>query len=170
MCSMKFVWEINVANLFTVIISVIALFFSIKNRKNALRENLYNRQLDVFQNLFDTIIQLELSLEEWVINYDIEDEVWIDENIDDLMDIIDRLDYELSKAQLILPDKMTDEFDKFIIYYNSLEGAVYKRQISEIDLKEFGDKIFDLETAIRDFIGLEQLTKENRKLYKKRAS
>jgi chromosome segregation ATPase len=159
----------------TLIISTISLFIAIKARKSTLRENLYNRQLDVFQELFSSIIELEHALSSWLgmvdsINNDedlpddaldfLESEIEeIEEEIDELST---ELDIELSKAQLLLPDEMSEKFGNFMKAYRKIELKKDKLKLKEEDLSKFSDSILDLEDAIREFIGLEKLSRDNR--------
>lgn len=177
---MKIIWEINGISIVTVVISIAALFITLKNRRNAIRENLYNRQLNILQSLFNEIYKYELLLDDLDVELDyqkelehIEDEdekkdveKKISEIEDELIKTADDLTYELSKAQLFLPDEITEEFYRFLKDFNKIHGPVFKKRLTEKQIEEFGDKIFDLEKAVRDYIGLENLSKENRRLVK----
>lgn len=159
----------------TLIVSIIALLISIKNRKNSLRENLYNRQLDIFQELFSEVIELEELLLDWkIIHTEFEKEndsleikelrEELDELEEDIEYLSDELDMKLSKVQLLLPDEIAEQFDNFMTSFNKIEWRKLKRSLKELDLKEFGNQIFKLEDSIRKYIGLEKLSKANRKV------
>jgi hypothetical protein len=159
----------------TLIVSIIALVISIKGRKNNLRENLYNRQLDLFQELFSDVIELEELLLDWkIVQEELEKESdlfeikeleeEIEELEEDIEDLSDELDMKLSKAQLLLPDEMAEQFDNFMKYFNKIDWRTLKKSLKGLDLKEFGHQVFELEDSIREHIGLEKLSKANRKV------
>jgi hypothetical protein len=168
-------WFTVTVGVSTLIISTISLLIAIKARKSTLRENLYDRQLDIFQELFSAIIELEYSLNNWVnLTHSINDNEYLpndsseflkdefEEVENEIEELSTELDVELSKAQLLLPNEISEEFDSFMKAYRKIELKKDKLKLKEKDLSKFSDSILDLEDAIREFIGLEKLSRDNR--------
>lgn len=163
-----------------LLISTITLILLFKNRKNALRENLYNRQLEIFKSLFDLIVEVEWELEHWVhltkISKDkISSNIQREHNHKDILKIEDNivrltddLDIKLSKAELFLPDTMSNEFYIFWKAFDKIQDKFFEREIQDSDLIAFNNNCFEIEDSIRQFIGLEKLTRENRRVIDKK--
>lgn len=165
-----------ILGILSLLISVVTLVVIVKGRNNALRENLYNRQLDIFQNLYSKIIDLEVLFHTWIplvekFNDDNQSEKEFKkvdlelEILEDRIDgILDKLDEEFAKAQILVPNEIAEAFDKFMETYDNIENKYYDDTLTKIELRTFSSEVLKLEDAIRDFIGLEKLSKENRSL------
>lgn len=159
----------------TLIISGLTLWISFKNRRNNLRENIYNRQLDIFQKLFSLIIDLEDLIDDWrVIRHETANlrEFEIHKELNDINEQIEivqtKLGTELSKAQLLLPEDVSKAFFELEKYFFGINRTsfTWKEDPRNIEANKLSDQIFKLEDSIRKYIGLEKLSQENRSLVK----
>lgn len=160
----------------SLFVSIVTLVVLIKGKNNALRENLYNRQLDIFQSVYSKIIDLDSLFHVWlplVEKYDddkqpsmefkkVESEL---ESLESQINItMERMDEELAKAQILIPDEMAETFGKFMETFDKIENMYYAEMLTKLELQNFSLEIHKLEDAIRNFIGLERLSKESRRL------
>lgn len=153
--------------------SIIALFFSgralvisSKSRRNGLREKLFHEQVSVFKELSLKISRLESLIMDYNADKktsgdeyeEIREKIW---NASD-----DFQDY-YSAMEIFIPD----EVDKQFITYHKYIDAVIKKINSgqeEIDIVELSNENYAVQESIRDFIGLEKLSNENKRLTKSR--
>lgn len=157
-------FNVNIADVIALLISGIAIFLAIKNRNNSLRENLYDRQLNFFTEFMSSVSELEETLENWEMAHDSKNEMErLDHSERFLLQLV-KVGTIQSKFAFLIPDELDDEFMKFkrrCYHYNEL---LFKGELNEKRLDGFSDVIFDLEDSIRDYIGLEKLSRENQKL------
>lgn len=159
-------YEISIADLCAIIFSGIAIYFSTKNRRNNLRENLYNRQLDAFQKVIDEIIDIEDLVDEYLAEKEMKQQKEMNTAKEESLDRIEKfLHFEVKNA-LLMPDKIDIEISKVTLQLNKIVGKLYGNELLKEDSDVLSDKIFDLEQEIRSFIGLEKLSRENQRLTK----
>lgn len=163
---MKLEFSINIANFFAVAISTGALIITYKNRRNGLREKLFHEQVSAFKELSLKISRLESLIMDYNADKktsgneyeEIREKIWsASDNFQDYYTAI----------EIFIPD----EVDKQFITYHKYIDAVIKKINSgqeEIDIVEWANENYAVQESIRDFIGLDNLSKENKRLSKSR--
>jgi len=157
-------YEISVADICAILISSFAIYISIKNRRNALRENLYNRQLDAFQKVIDEIVDIEDLVDDYLAEKELNQQEEMNFAKEKSLEKIEKfLHFEIKNA-LLMPDKIDIEISKVTLQLNMMVSKFYSNELLKEDSEVLGNKIFDLEQEIRSFIGLEKLSRENQRL------
>lgn len=153
-------------NLVAIIISLIAIIISMRNRRNALRENLYDRQLGYYIELHNSLLDIEDLILDWEVEQKAGD-------IHERERIFDKIDSEYNrfltismKASLMMPDDTERELMKLTKFFHQILNKIRDNNFTDEDSKSISDKIFDFEDGIRNIIGLEKLSRENRRLTK----
>jgi len=149
---MTFKLELNISEILAIVISFIAIVISIKNRRNSLRENIYNRQLDSFEEIQRKITNLVAIVYNYYENKEEKEYVKMHEKNDELTSYLE------SKA-VLLPELTFNKIGEF----NNIISAVILEE-RKVELREVSKKYVEIENEMRCFIGLEKLSKENRKL------
>ncbi|MFT5821440.1 MAG: hypothetical protein ACI8ZM_002693 [Crocinitomix sp.] len=162
---MEIDYSFGLSDLIALVLSVVAVLISFKNRRNNLRENLYDRQLDVFMQLNDQLLEITELLIEWgqlnETEQDKKDKVKLCQTVKDK---IHRVWFTGAKYSVIMPDfidrksKPLDDFLKIIL------KRIDENNLEQVDLEKYIDITFDFQDDIRNFIGLEKLSRDNHNL------
>ena len=147
----------------TTLLGFYNLFINIKSQRKTQRELIFNRQFDYFMNLQGLIAEFEDAVSDMNENYSkLED---TQERIFKLSNDIDMLS---SKHELIIPDSMYLKISNYSSYCHEIYSLSLKTP-AKID-KQFKEELIDANLTIlddlRDYIGIEHLSEENRKLVK----
>ena len=147
-------------------ISGISLYISFQNRRNAIREHLYKEQILFFTSLLEQTSKIGFHFEDVQLNKT------ISEGIDNLIqkEIYD-LDKLLDKYIIIVPDEKMYNLIHLVImnaYRVSTVLIAKKGLVNNKDLEPFDDSHYKLIDELRDYIGVETLSKENLSLYAKK--
>ncbi len=157
-------FEINIVDVVALVFSGVAIVLAIKNRKNALREKIYGQQVNFFKELMPLIIEIEDTVDDWFMAYVQKDN---EEEYSYRLKFLDKI-IELSTLKsvnaIFIPDEMDNEFSAFSKVCQSMKTKILNQEMKYDDITMFGDSIFNLEDSIRDHIGLEKLSRENRRL------
>jgi len=161
-------FEISIVDIIALIFSSIAIYLAFKNRRAPLREKLFDRQLDIFQEISNRIIDVEEKMSDWQLEKETYNNKKEIERIEDEMfEASEKLQIYLLKVEIYIPEEIHDKFGDFLNYINIMKAMVFNKKIADIDVTKLSNKVWDLQQEIREFIGLESLSKENRKLSKK---
>lgn len=153
--------------------SIIALFFSgralvisSKNRMNGLREKLFYEQLSAFKKLSFKMTRFESLIMDYNADKktsgdeyeEIREKIW---NASD-----DFQDY-YAAMEIFIPDEVDKQF---ITYHKYLDSVIKKINSGEeeIDIVELSNENYAAQESIREFIRLDNLSKENKRLSKSR--
>ena len=151
--------------------SIIALFFSgralvisSRNRRNGLREKLFHEQLSAFKNLSLKISRLESSIMDYNADKKTSGDEYeeIKEKIWSAWD--DFLDY-YAAIEIFIPDEVDRQFTTYHKYIDSVIKKVNSGK-DEIDIIELSNENYAVQESIRDFIKLDNLSRENKRLSK----
>lgn len=148
--------------LLTLGVSVYSLSINIKNRKNAIREHLYKEQIDFFvklckeftelNNLIPSLFTKNEEFHKEVLKQFFEKASMIDE-------LFESHNYIIPNDHYLLISKTMSEVYK-ILSIEFKKDEIFKREIYENYKKVYSI----LEDEIREFIGVDYLSEENRKL------
>jgi hypothetical protein len=150
-----YTFTINLADIFAVIFSIVAIYIALVNRRNTLRENVFNRQIDALEAIMSKLHELVIE----IITYQPK------ENVDDDQKEINAIYDEFNKLHfdklLILPKEIDNKLDDY-------KGIV---KLIMLDIQgskfiELVDGYYNLVNEIRNFMGVTKLTVENRELVK----
>ena len=146
-----------------IVISGISLYISIINRKNALREHLYKEQLTFFIQLSEMISDIEYLFDDVSFEKTLSEEK--DKQIEERIDKLYR--YEAKYDMLIPNEKIDNAISEVIIKaYDMHTMLANKKGVVEWkDFEPFNDAYGNLIDEIREFTGVEALSKENQDLY-----
>ena len=157
-------FSVNIANLLAVAVSTGALIITYKNRRNGLREKLFHEQLSAFKELSLKISRLESLIMDYNADKMASGEEYeeIRERIWDTSD--DFQDY-YAAIEIFVPDEVDKQFITFHKHIDSVIKKINSGQ-EEVDIIEFSNQNYAIQESIRDFIGLDNLSKENKRLSK----
>lgn len=161
---MKLDFSVNIANFFAVVISAGALVITYKNRRNGLREKLFHEQISAFKELSFKISRLE-SL---IMDYNADKNAFggeYEEIREKIWDVSDDFQDYYAAIEIFVPDEVDKQF---ITHHKYLDSVIKKINLGqeEIDIIEFSNQSYAIQESIRDFIGLDNLSKENKRLSK----
>ncbi|MBS1536013.1 MAG: hypothetical protein JST78_13135 [Bacteroidetes bacterium] len=144
----------------TFIISAVTLFIAFKNRKNALRENLYKEQLSFIGKLTTELYQLHADLTK--INNSIEiDYSKTRLKIENVFAVIYSNTHIGSDNILIKTANTLSHANDFL---KSIEDK--KNDESKSDFKSYFKSYNELTNLMRNEMGVRSLSKENERLFK----
>jgi hypothetical protein len=159
-------YEISIADICALAFSGFAIYITLTNRRNSLRENLYNRQIDDFQKVINDIIDIEDVLDEYLAEKEMDEKVEMETFKTKAIEGIEKFLHFEMKVALLMPDKIDIEISKVTFQLTAIVGKLYRSEFTNEDSEELGNAIFELEQKIRSFIGLEKLSRENQRLTK----
>lgn len=144
----------------TLVVSVFSLIINIKNRRNSIREHLYKEQMTYFLKLSK---ELHLALEMF---YDVTRKKHLDtptsNKIEKQLDEI----YILTETyDFITPDNLISAINLAIKNGDDLHIKCLKGQITKNDVLDFQNSYFNLVEDIREILGVDKLSDENKKMY-----
>lgn len=154
-------WIYSIGLFLTFGVSIISLIITIKNRRNAIREHLYKEQIDYFKKLS----------KEFSILTNCFDDVRLEKKLSDENDsiIVKQLDeiYSMSFIyDFITPDEILSSISRVDKAANDLHFQIMKNNgtFSKEDSALFYKSYFDLLEDIREFLGVDKLSDENKML------
>ncbi len=143
----------------TLIVSVISLVINLRNRRNGMREHLYKEQMKYFIELSK---EIHLLLEKF---YEIKRVgVLTEDNDATLEKSFDDIDTLTETYEFMTPEEISDDLTKLFRAGNALHINAIKGTISTEDIEPFQDVYFDLSEKMREHLGIEKLSSENRQL------
>ena len=150
-------WTLILGNLAPIIISVVAIVIALKNRKNVLRENLFDRQIDALMNIHKKFIEFENLIDDYSIETDNKEEFihLIGEKYLELHEIVD-------VNELLLVNDVYSITVNCLKELSRLNTRIYNKE--RIEDKDYSNTFWKLEDVYREFIGTEKLSKVNKRL------
>lgn len=151
----------------SVILSAFSVLISLKNRRNALREKVFEKQFDMYMEFSEKAALIDTLLTNLNTKYSNNKET-----TQHLFNQIQGVDHILTKSEIIIPDDLYKSFNEFMNYCNDRIIQIMEKpeEFLNNEKKEFIKRIFDFEMEIRDYIAIDKLSEENRKLAKNRIS
>jgi hypothetical protein len=142
----------------TALLGFYNLFLGVKSQRKTHRELVFQKQFDFFLNLQTLFARLQNSVS--LINQSFANQAQTNEDIFNLTNQIDDL---VDFNELIIPDSLYDKIDEFNGFCNDLCVQCNKNpELIDKELKrKFIVKNVDLFLSIRDFLGVDKLSKEN---------
>ncbi len=152
----------------TAIVSVSGLVLSIlnaiinkKNRRNSLREKVFQKQFDFFMKMNEFVALINHELDEF--NQEASNN---EESLDVIYELIEGLDLHVSKNEMIIPDELYKDIYKYVTALYDLLSEMIKDH-SFLD-KDNGNDVLDLDIDLQmdiiNYLGLEKLSRENMEL------
>lgn len=149
----------------TTLLGFYNLFINIKSQRKTQRELIFNRQFEFFMQLQGLIVEFEDAVSE--IN---ENHTKLDDSRERIFKLSNNIDMLSSKNDLIIPNVMYSKICDYSSFCHEISSLSYNDP-SKIDKKfksDFIDTNFSLLDDLRAYIGIENLSEENRKLVKGR--
>ncbi|HEA23312.1 MAG TPA: hypothetical protein ENH87_20710 [Pricia antarctica] len=146
----------------TIILSLITLNVNLKNRRNALREHLYKEQVSFLQELFKELTKMNVEFDKIFNNSDNRKNNNYQETLERIALIVYDNEFLLPNDLTILLKKLIEESQEFYLIQigtnNEKIGKAYR---------EYYERYYALLEYIKDFIGTNSLSIENKKLHDK---
>jgi len=146
--------------IFTTIASAITLYLGFKNRRNTLREHLYKEQFAFFLLFLKSVNKLNFEIE-GLIN---DPEKRKQNNFYENLEVVSN---EYYNCEFLLTNELSGLINNLIFQSNKFYTSYLSTNKKEYNL--FYNKYFDSYTSmlnyIRDFIGTNELSKENKILH-----
>ena len=140
-------------------ISLVSLYISYLNRKNALRETIFKEQVEASKRIYtvlNTLDNLFISIH-------------IYEEPEEKRALIEKFFYESDRLQdeveisiLFFDDDIDKSLTKQLGVISDISGKLIKGE--EVDKQEFNDAIFDIQFVLHEMLGIHKLSRENRRL------
>ena len=150
-----------ITSLIAVIISAVSIYYTYLNRRNGLREKIYNEQVTLANEVFETCYYLDYVIEGYYI-CDVNDKEKCKHQVYDAFNKFD-------KAINLMLKYVDDKTSKNItISYNQICSIVQDViKSNPIDLDKSRNSFYKIEIALQKFLGIKQTTQENHKLLNK---
>ena len=143
----------------TLIISLFALVINIRNRRNGMREHLYKEQMAFFIALSK---ELHLLLELYLL---ISREGELSEALDNKLELAyEKIETIGETYEFITPDEIEILLSKVVRAGSDLHLKTLENPISMKDTITFQNRYYDLTDAMREHMGVDKLSHENRRL------
>jgi hypothetical protein len=137
------------------------LFINVKSQRKTQRELFFNRQFDYFMQLQGLIAEFEDAVSDMNENH-----TKLDYSQEQIFKLANAIDMLSSKNELIIPDSLYNKISDYSSFCHKISSMAYKEP-PKIN-KPFKSELIDLNLTIlddlRDYIGIEHLSEENRKL------
>jgi hypothetical protein len=146
---------------FTAALGVYNLIINLRSQRKTHRELIFTKQFDFFMELQSHLTEIESKANDLFIDTD--EFFTLRDEFDDLTSLLDKL---VDKNELIIPDSLYTKINSVCTDYLKFSGELYSNPsvLSKGKLQHFFDIDFNLVEDIREYIGLEHLSNENRKL------
>lgn len=145
----------------TTLLGFYNLFINIKSQRKTQRELIFSRQFDYFMQLQGLIAEFEDAVSDMNENH-----TKLDYSQEQIFKLANAIDMLSSKNELIIPDSLYNKISDYSSFCHKITSMAYKEP-SSIN-KPFKSELIDLNLTIlddlRDYIGIEHLSEENRKL------
>jgi hypothetical protein len=137
------------------------LFLAYKNRRNSLREHVYKEQLIFFHKLSYEISVIYSHFEDIYVDQSISEEkdIAIEKKIEAIHQLVDTHDFLISNSVYFPIDSIVRIIDNLF-----LQALKQGGKITESELDKLSDSQIFLMDKIREFAGIDELTKENNEL------
>ncbi len=143
----------------SVILGFFNLYFLKINRRNALREHLYKEQLNLCLKLPEKFSVLSNLF------YDCSRTIITNDQIKDDMDkLLAEIELLTEQAEIIMPDELITQLTKTELLASRLSVEAFEDRLTKERIKEFHYAYFDLTDLIREHIGVDKLSLENKKM------
>lgn len=144
-------------------LGIFNLIINIKSQRKYQREYIFTKKFEFLMQLTALIAELEDKIVD--INQSYSNQNMLTDRIDNLTNELDLL---VTKNELIIPDAIYFKIDDFVKDSHKLSQLFYKTPdaINESFKNNFYNKISNLTEDIRDYLGIETISEENRKLVK----
>lgn len=143
----------------TLIVGVINIYYTYKNRTNNLREHIYKEQTKICNLIIEQFVELNFHISALY-----EDEKLMNESPEKF----EKIGEIISKNEHILPNNiitLTNEtLYKCQPFFEAL-GAQDRNKM-KIGYDSYFENYFTLVILLRDYFGIDDLSKENQRLYK----
>lgn len=147
-----------------VILSIIAIFISLNERKRSLSSVVYEKQIQACYELITSFSQLEKSFHGWI---DLKEKGYHVHSVpypQQTSDSISQIYMDLRGHFIVLPSKFLNEFTTLMYYF--LEE--HEKMCDDIkyltDKNEIYDKMGVVQNRIRKEFGIEKLSASNRSI------
>ena len=144
----------------TFTISLFSLIINIKNRRNSIREHLYKEQMSLFIKLargFQLLLDLYYDVSRDKILNDSKD-IQLEQQVEEIYLLIDMHDF-------IVPNEIYSILNDTIKEGDTLHLKAMKGPITNEDIASFKNNYFNLVEEIREFLGVDKLSDENKNLF-----
>ncbi len=160
--------KIGVVEVASIIISFIALRIALKNRRNSLRDIVYERQLNVLQELFNRIAEVEDRMGDWEVERRLLNNPTELRKIETrLFSATEEFQIHMHKVEILIPRQLHKKFSNLLDHINMIKCEVSDKTTDSIDVDELAEEVFALKNDVRRFMGLDNLARENNKLASK---
>lgn len=154
----------SIGILLTLIVSVITLVINVKNRRNAMREHLYKEQMKYFHDLFRNLNEINNAFYE-VVRLGLNEEIY-----QDLDALVEKTYDHIEANDFITPNRLFEPINTAIKSADDLFSEITKAKsrLTKEEIKPSQSYYFDLVEEVREFLGIEKLSKENLNLLNSR--
>lgn len=152
----------DIVTAITLTLSVMAIVISLKERKNSLRALVYDKQIEACILIYFKVSDFETELSTWNDfrlkgDHDQTDLEEVKKRRGELLD-------DLEKYSVILPDDLFSLVDNLLDFLSAELEAMQKDQKHIYKTAEAMDKTVDLQQNMREYFGIEKLTKANKEV------
>jgi methyl-accepting chemotaxis protein len=144
----------------TAVISIINLYYTVKNRKNPLREHVYKEQLVGAGKLIAAFYQLNNEISRIFNAREISN--------DNLQEMIEKVGESIYQYEHIMVNEIITLANEVVTGSDSFFLAIGSGKLEEINMnyENYFKSYFSLIQLLRDTFGIDELSKENQSLYK----
>ncbi|MCW3076815.1 MAG: hypothetical protein JWO32_1424 [Bacteroidetes bacterium] len=147
--------------IFTAILGIYNLFINIKSQRRVQRELVFNKQFEFFVQLFALIALVEHAITDCSEGYS--ESAIAHKN---LLTYTHQMDLLVTKNEFIIPDHLYKPIYDFTKHCWNTVG-ISKNNSSSINRDydlQFSNLTVDLQEVIREYLGIDKLSSENKKL------
>lgn len=144
----------------TAVISIINLYYTVKNRKNPLREHVYKEQLIGAGKLIVAFYDLNNEISQIFNAKEIRN--------DNLQVMIQKVGESIYQYEYLMIDEIITLANEVVTGSDSFFLAISSGKLEEINMhyENYFKSYFSLIQLLRDTFGIDELSKENQSLYK----
>jgi len=144
----------------TALLSIINLYYTVKNRKNPLREHVYKEQLLGVGKIMAAFYQLNNEISRIFNAKEVQN--------DNLQVLIEKVGESIYQYEHIMIDEIITLANEVVTQSDSFFIAISSGKLEEINLNydNYFKSYFSLIQLLRDTFGIDELSKENQSLYK----
>lgn len=147
----------------TLILGIYNLLINIRSQRKFQRELIFSKQFDFYMKTQDLLTDFMDAVDDMN-----ENDISLKATQDKIYNLSDDIDKHITKNEIIIPDGLYTELSDISLYCHKISILAYKEplKIDEKLKKELLDQNIDLVDLIRQQVGIEHLSEENRKLAK----
>lgn len=142
-------------------LGTVNLIYTVKNRRNSIREHLYKEQISNTYKIFEQFSKLNQEIDDAINNQSKRHDNQVENLQNETISLIYSLEFILSNDFLIVSKDTLKEVTQFYLEYLSTNEERASKAY-----KKYYDKYYDLVRLTREQFGIEVLTKENETLHK----